>query len=212
MNTFARKQSTAMIEPVIKNGSDWLRASLNASHKRGLSFARVAGEVNELIATETNRKTASAIAKRMAGDAVARDIAKKLLGDFTGDAPTVVTAQQVEAFAKGEDLNPECKEKLALSLHNGRALYDATVDQMRSPEVESKPLGRHPDPNRYPGVVDKKAVAQAHPRALRTEKSPLPEPVTVTTRPGWVGSHAPIAVKAPDHVSHEKFVRVTEKG
>lgn len=62
LNAPAKRPPAPPPEPPIKNGTDALRVHLNMRHKRGMSFAKIAGEINEAIAAEANRNTAGEIA------------------------------------------------------------------------------------------------------------------------------------------------------
>jgi hypothetical protein len=126
----------------------------------------------------------------------------------------------LQAFADGADnLTVDVLKDLTKVMMNGHVIYDEASGKLKSAYADNPPtsIGIVPGPyiNPNPTIAAAQAALQA---AMKTAAGPersaprsAAPPVPMTTkRPGFIGDFYPVAVKAPEPVKKEKFVRLRE--
>ena len=133
-----------------------------------------------------------------AGETVARDIAKRLLGNLSADTTVNVTGQQLDDFANGKvDVSAEIKNGLANYLHAWHAVFYAKLDKLSSPAYDDQPKSMgippqpyvNPDPKslrRRPCTLPAALAAARPPELARTTPLPPGPSKPAALRPGFV--------------------------
>ena len=171
-------------------GTEALRRHLKSRLGRpGVVLSNIARDINDDLATKSNRAIAREIAERMAGSAgadVAAGIARSLIGSLPSSTTSGTTESALAAFIEGGDLKVEIKQALAAYLNGGSAAFDPERDLLTT-VGPGEPVRSYVAP--APFEFDPKVHFDAKVAAKASRIGPQPvKPVPARPkgpRPGW---------------------------